>query len=503
MIKLMRKNMKLIIWVMVIAFCSTMFIGTVYFRLFGKKIGTGQKGTNIPKDFKGEIAVVGDLPVDKMKFNEVINRYVEEMARKDPTMKFIDPDLLEYIRYNSYNQALQFTILLNEAKKQGIKAKRGEVNENIKSIIMMQNLKDKGQLKDLLKRNNYPYNMFVQNLKNNIMVQKLVKKLTEEVVITDKDINDYFKKVKARHILIKINEDKKGKKLEKEAEKKADEVYNEAQKGVSFEELAKKYSDDTVSKIRGGDLGWFGKGMMIPDFEKTAFSLKKNEISRPFKTIYGFHIVKVEGIKEEKPKSINNDKLKKQMEDAKRKQNFEELIGKAMENKKIEIFDSQLLAYKYKMSGEFDKAVNEYRSMIAENPTSPVPNYMAGKVLEIKGDLTGAKGEYEKAKVKQAMNKEYSFGEINIALGNIYKKEGNTAKALTEYDLASKSAIDRASVHDELSKIYKTMGLLGKAREEEAKVSELSKKADTQRQKIMDAIKKLKEKSPETPTKNK
>jgi hypothetical protein len=335
------------------------------------------------------------------------------------------------------------------------------------------------------------------------MVQKLVKKLTEEVVITDKDINDYFKKVKARHILIKIKEDKKGKKLEKEAEKKADEVYNEAQKGVSFEELAKKYSDDTVSKIRGGDLGWFGKGMMIPDFEKTAFSLKKNEISRPFKTIYGFHIVKVEGIKEEKPKSINNDKLKKQMEDAKRKQNFEELIGKAMENKKIEIFDSQLLAYKYKMSGEFEKAVNEYRSMIAENPTSPVPNYMAGKVLEIKGDLTGAKGEYEKAKVKQAMNKEYSFGEINIALGNIYKKEGNTAKALTEYDLASKSAIDRASIHDELSKIYKTMGLLGKAREEEAKVSELSKKADTQRQKIMDAIKKLKEKSPETPTKNK
>ena len=61
----------------------------------------------------------------------------------------------------------------------------------------------------------------------------------------------------------------------------------------NFAEYAQKYSDDPGSKTNGGSLGWFGKGMMVPEFEKAAFSLAKNKISPPVKTQFGYHLILV------------------------------------------------------------------------------------------------------------------------------------------------------------------------------------------------------------------
>jgi peptidyl-prolyl cis-trans isomerase D len=105
-----------------------------------------------------------------------------------------------------------------------------------------------------------------------------------------------------RHILVQVPSDASPEKVET-AEKKAEDILARIRKGESFAELAKKYSQDPGSAKEGGDLGFFGRGVMDKAFEKAAFALKVGEVSDPVRTTFGFHLIKLVGIRggERKP----------------------------------------------------------------------------------------------------------------------------------------------------------------------------------------------------------
>lgn len=81
-----------------------------------------------------------------------------------------------------------------------------------------------------------------------------------------------------------------------DAKAKAEEVLTKVKAGEDFATLAKQYSQDTTASA-GGDLGFFAKGKMVPEFEAAAFALKEGEVSGLVKTVYGYHIIKVTAIK--------------------------------------------------------------------------------------------------------------------------------------------------------------------------------------------------------------
>ena len=87
------------------------------------------------------------------------------------------------------------------------------------------------------------------------------------------------KQVHAAHILVKT-------------EQEAGVLLFDLQRGADFGEMAKKHSL-CPSKKQGGDLGWFGKGQMVREFETVAFSAAPGAVSKPFKTQFGWHLVKV------------------------------------------------------------------------------------------------------------------------------------------------------------------------------------------------------------------
>jgi PPIC-type PPIASE domain len=134
--------------------------------------------------------------------------------------------------------------------------------------------------------------------------------------------------VHARHILIATKSpetptDQGG--LDKPAARaKAEEVLKRVKAGENFEALAREYSDDPGSKPNGGDLGWFGKGRMVPEFEKTAFALQPGQTSDIVESQFGFHIIKTEGRRTGDPErasqEVTQEKEKKLIEEIVKRQ---------------------------------------------------------------------------------------------------------------------------------------------------------------------------------------
>ncbi|MBN2032591.1 MAG: SurA N-terminal domain-containing protein [Deltaproteobacteria bacterium] len=132
------------------------------------------------------------------------------------------------------------------------------------------------------------------------------------LTVSDKEIREHYedhpssfkekKQVKARHILFKVTESATEEE-EKKIKQKALVVLEKAREGQDFSELAKKYSEDPAAKD-GGDLGYFSENQMVKPFEEAAFRLQKGEISDLVRTPFGYHIIKVEDVKEARTKSL-------------------------------------------------------------------------------------------------------------------------------------------------------------------------------------------------------
>ena len=98
--------------------------------------------------------------------------------------------------------------------------------------------------------------------------------------------------IRARHIRVQSKDE-------------AVEVYEKLQHGGDFAALAKEYSKDPGSKDQGGELGFFSRGQMVPKFEEAAFKLKKGEVSEPFETQFGWHVVKIDDRREQPAPSFD------------------------------------------------------------------------------------------------------------------------------------------------------------------------------------------------------
>jgi peptidyl-prolyl cis-trans isomerase D len=141
----------------------------------------------------------------------------------------------------------------------------------------------------------------------------------------------------ASHILISADT-AAGAEAKQQARAKADDLYKQLkQKPAAFADLAKQHSQDPGSAAKGGDLGYFGRGAMVKDFEDAVFKLKVGEISAPVESQYGFHIIRLDAIKPSQMRSF--DEVRGQIETELKKQQAGRKFAAISENFNNAVFE--------------------------------------------------------------------------------------------------------------------------------------------------------------------
>jgi parvulin-like peptidyl-prolyl isomerase len=244
--------------------------------------GGGSK--NVPSD---SVAVVGSEHITKSQFN-----FLLDGAKRTYKVKKTPFPKAGTTAYKSLqDQAMQYLVqeseLEQKAKGLGVEITDKDIDARLKQIKQQYFGGSEAKYQAQLKSNGLTEAQIKQDLRAQVLSEKLYAKVTKDVKVTDADVQKYYTEHKSdyskaesrdvRHILVN-------------SKKLADSLYAQLKGGADFAKLAKKYSKDPGSAANGGKLT-VSKGQTVAEFDKEAFALKTNEISKPVHTQYGWHII--------------------------------------------------------------------------------------------------------------------------------------------------------------------------------------------------------------------
>lgn len=262
-------------------------------------------------DGKEVVAKVNDKYILKSDFEDQVEN--SKKIYEANGYNFSDDEgakILDQVEQQVLEGMINKEILLQKAKEQDINVTSEELEKEIKQ--WESKFGGKEALDKYLKEQKITLDEFKTAMKEEITISKLIDVVTKDVTASDKEIKQVYDgyvspQVKASHILVKEKKD-------------AEKILSELKNGADFAELAKKHSI-CPSKDKGGDLGYFGKAAMVPEFSKVAFTLKPGELSDIVKTEHGYHIIKVLDVKETKFEDVK-DQIKAEIVDGKKNEEF-------------------------------------------------------------------------------------------------------------------------------------------------------------------------------------
>ncbi|RME16317.1 MAG: hypothetical protein D6797_04785 [Bdellovibrio sp.] len=245
------------------------------------------------------LAVVGKSTISLQEFKKKYEKIKSQTINPPSPSTFLE-DLI------------RFEIGVQEAEKEGLR-NDPLVKEKIKEVL-------------------YKY-----------FVEKHIGKKVEKIKVTEKEMREYYKnnpEIRTSHILIEFSPNATQKQIEI-ARKRALEIYNEVKKSKEpFEKLVKLYSDDTISKRYGGDIGYQSRTTLIPTYYEAAKKMKIGEIKGLIRSRYGFHIIKLTGRRTYS--QANKQQIRAAVFDLKRKKIFDQFFRKLKRKYKIKVKKSLL-----------------------------------------------------------------------------------------------------------------------------------------------------------------
>ncbi len=191
-------------------------------------------------------------------------------------------------------------LLEEEVRKLRIDVTDAEVDRVVKGTMQEHGLDD-DKLKLALQHQGLTLEEYKDGLKKQLTKMKIIQlKVKSRVQVNDQDVKSSYAqrkaldagefRVRARHILFLVPPGESG----RPQEQRAKEALARLQGGARFAELAKELSEDPGSKERGGDLGEFGRGEMVPEFERAAYTAEPGKVVGPVRTPFGWHLILVD-----------------------------------------------------------------------------------------------------------------------------------------------------------------------------------------------------------------
>lgn len=195
----------------------------------------------------------------------IVEKYQKEFKKVD-FKSDEGKKILVQVRKDTMDRLVEDSLVSAEAVKLKVTVSDKELNDSFNQLV-----KSNGGDTSFASVLKQYYGLTPTEFKNEIYKSRLLRQKVAEKFANDESVNA-------------------------EAKTKAEDVLAKVKAGEDFATLAKQYSQDTTAST-GGDLGLFGKGKMVPEFETAAFALKAGEVSGIVKTVYGYHIIKVTEVK--------------------------------------------------------------------------------------------------------------------------------------------------------------------------------------------------------------
>jgi peptidyl-prolyl cis-trans isomerase D len=384
--------------------------------------------------------------------------YAAMLAQRDLTIPQYEQAMSDQIVLNRLrNIALESTVVSKADIEQAFRLKNEKTTIEYVKIDpqkLQADIKSSPEeLKDYYEKNKGAYRIPEKRAMKLVIVDPA--KITESVAVTDAQARQVYEqnkdryrvpdRVKARHILLMTQ----GKPASEEPKlkAKAEDLLKQLKGGADFADFAKKYSDDPGSKDKGGDLGWFGKGQMVPEFEAATFALKPNEISGVVKTSYGFHIIQVQEKEQAHLKSF--DEVKNELIAELKKQRGQQLVQSTLDDAQAALKKNpqqlEQIAAQYHLS-----VVNVEKA----GPGDPIPEIGVNREFQ-DSIATLKKGEVSQpvAAPGNRMIMAVITGEFPAHPASFEEAEAQLGPALA-YDKASRLTVQKA---DELAAKVKAM----------------------------------------------
>ncbi len=384
------------------------------------------------------------------------------------SLNSLNPEIFERSQLNSIRRQKVRDLVLSTVNVSDLEARDWYIFKNTKTAVdyLLFDPKDyadihpdEDQLKTFYDENKDKYKSEAKI--NAVYLKFSPEAYKDKIKVTDASIKDYYEqnqaefkvpeKVEARHILIKLAQDAEEEKVN-EALKRAQDIYAMALKDKDFEKLAKEYSEGP-SKDNGGYLGVFEKQSMVKPFADQAFSMKAGEISKPVRTMFGWHIIKVIARFDASIQTLAmaSEKIKKQLEQQ----------------------EMQNLAY-YKAGEAFDAVIDgdsfEQVALIADKKLMTAKEFdISGKGLEIENNEGFAKAAFSLA--LDAISDVKQLGDAYYLI-NVVKK---IDPAIQDLDLVKDRVLNELTLKLQIKKAKEDAQLVLSKKTDEKTIETLAK----------------------------